>query len=46
MTEPLKLSFENALYHIAHLATIFYKIEGFYKPFVVLILRCRKIGKD
>ncbi|GAJ07747.1 unnamed protein product, partial [marine sediment metagenome] len=22
------------------------KKEGFYKPFIVLILRCRKIGKD
>ncbi|GAH78963.1 unnamed protein product, partial [marine sediment metagenome] len=24
----------------------FLKKEGFYKPFVVIILRCRKIEKD
>jgi len=24
----------------------FLKKEGFYKPFVVLVLRCRKIGKE
>ena len=46
MTEPLKLSFGNAFYHITHLATIFYKKEGFFKSFVVLVLKCRKIEKD
>jgi len=46
MTEPIKLSFENAFYHITHLATIFLKKEGFFKTFVVLVLRCRKIEKD
>ncbi|HUX80371.1 MAG TPA: hypothetical protein VMW10_11620, partial [Alphaproteobacteria bacterium] len=30
---------------LIHLATIFLKKEGFFKTFVVLVLRCRKIAK-
>ena len=35
-----------ALWHLLKGFLFFREKEGFYKPFVVLILRCRKIEKD
>jgi len=46
MNRPLKLSFENDFYHITPSCNYFSQKEGFFKTFVVLVSKRRKIEKD